>query len=149
MGARVRSVSSGQGRRQRVDPSVGGGRSAGPNPPNSRHSAQVEPLTDPRSREVRNLTPSPSHHSWSHSSPRPAGGPAAHDVAERSDPDADTGRSWQRLGWPDEESEGERIRVSLPEGIPALTPRASRILLDILVQLTTVEVLEALPEDVR
>jgi hypothetical protein len=35
--------------------------------------------------------------------------------------------------------------VNLPDAIPGLTPRASRILIDILVQLTTVEVFDARP----
>lgn len=65
--------------------------------------------------------------------------PAATDRGQRQPHRRADARQW------DDGAEGGRIHVSLPDGIPRLTPRASRTLLDILVQLTTVEVLDARP----
>jgi hypothetical protein len=41
-----------------------------------------------------------------------------------------------------EGKDNERLTVRVPDELPVLTPRASRILLDILVDLTTIEVPE-------
>jgi hypothetical protein len=46
----------------------------------------------------------------------------------------------------DDGGEAPRIKVKLPEEPPPLSPQACRLLLEVLVQLTTVEVLDPLPE---
>jgi hypothetical protein len=80
-----------------------------------------------RSSEMRDLTPSPRSHCRSHSLPRGRQG-----VAE---PEDDGG-------------EEQRIHVNLPEELPPLSLQAARLLLEVLVQLTTVEVLDPLPKGV-
>jgi hypothetical protein len=148
VGAGVSSVSSERDRRRRVDPGVGGGRSVRPNSPNSSHSAQVDDMIAHLSPEVRDLTRPLPPNPGSHSVARPADGATAQGSPASAGPEGVTDRVRKRLerhqeaSRPDAGVEGERIHVNLPDGFPQLTPRASRMLLDILVQLTTVEVFD-------
>lgn len=146
MDAEVRSVDSRRGRPQPVDPGVRRGPRTGGDEANSPHFAQVERPTHGRSRAVTNLTRSPLVHSPAHSSSSPAAEPTSLHTTSQSGLRVCTERSRRGRGRLDEEAEGDPIRVNLPEGIPVLTPRASRILLDILIRLTTVETLDAPPE---
>jgi hypothetical protein len=149
MGAGVSSVRLERDRRRRVDPGVGGAPSVRPNPPNASHSAQADGTIAHRMPEVRNLTRPLPPNPGSHSVARPADGATAHGSPASAGPEGVTDRVRPRLerhqeaGRPGAGVEGERIHVNLPDGFPRLTPRASRMLLDILVQLTTVEVFDA------
>jgi hypothetical protein len=105
-------------------------------------------MIDGPSRGVRNLTRPSAPNSGTNSLP-PSSGEGATVPSElaRRGLQVTTGCSPANGSTHDQDaiSGDKAVIVNLPDAIPGLTPRASRILIDILVQLTTVEVFDARP----
>jgi hypothetical protein len=99
--------------------------------------------------EVMNLTWPPAPNPGANSLPPSSdeGATVTSELARRG-PQVPTGcNPASRLTHDQDAISGDKtVIVNLPDAIPGLTPRSSRILLDILVQLATVEVLDARPE---